>query len=102
MSSSIQYNPNPPRVWSRVQNICSTIAYTNDDPSANSNFAKAEYDRQMMLKGNVLQYKKNSSNLTKHLRNNSCKAKKIQDEEKENIFKLLLAKDEEMKKRWRK
>ena len=28
-----------------------------------------------------------------------CKVKKIQDEEKENIFKILLAKDEEMKKK---
>ena len=68
MSSSIQYNPIPPRVWSRVQNPCSVIAYKNDDPGANSNFAKAEYERQMLLKGNILQYKKNSSNLTKKQR----------------------------------
>jgi hypothetical protein len=39
------------------------------------------------------------SNLTKHLNNNNCKVKKLQDEEKENIFKILLAKDEEMKKK---
>ena len=39
----------------------------------------------------------NNSNLNKHLKNNSCKVKKLQDEEKENIFKILLAKDEEMK-----
>lgn len=68
MSSSIQYNPNPPRVWSRVQNICSTVAYNNDDPKANSNFAIAGYEKQMLLKGNILQYKKNSSNLTKKQR----------------------------------
>ena len=67
-SSSIQYNPVPPRVWSRVQNPCSVIAYKNDDPGANSDFARAEYDRQMLLKGNILQYKKNSSNLTKKQR----------------------------------
>jgi hypothetical protein len=68
MSSSIQYNPVPPRVWSRVQNACSVIAYKDDDVGANSNFAKAEYDRQMLLKGNILQYKKNSSSLTKKQR----------------------------------
>lgn len=66
--SSIQYNPNPPRVWSRVQNSCSVIAYKNDDPGANSDFARADYERQMLLKGNILQYKKNSSNLTKKQR----------------------------------
>jgi hypothetical protein len=66
--TSIQYNPNPPRVWSRVQNPCSVIAYKSDDPAASSNFAKADYERQMLLKGNILQYKKNSSNLTKKQR----------------------------------
>ncbi len=68
MTSSIQYNPNPPRVWSRVQKPCSVIAYKSDDPAASSNFAKADYERQMLLKGNILQYKKNSSNLTKKQR----------------------------------
>ena len=68
MSSSIQYNPVPPRVWSRVQNPCSAAAYKNDDPNANNNFARAEYERQMLLKGNILQYKKNSSSLTKKQR----------------------------------
>ncbi len=37
-------------------------------------------------------------NLNKHCKN-SCKVKKLQDQEKENIFKILLAKEEEMKKR---
>jgi hypothetical protein len=37
----------------------------------------------------------NNSNLNKHLKNNSCKVKKLQDEEKENI---LLIKDEQNKK----
>jgi hypothetical protein len=63
-STSIQYFPIPPRVWSRVQNPCSVTT----DPAASSNFARAEYDRQMLLKGNILQYKKNSSNLTKKQR----------------------------------
>lgn len=67
-STSIQYNPIPPRVWSRVQNPCSVIAYKNDDPGANSDFARADYERQMLLKGNILQYKKNSSSLTKKQR----------------------------------
>jgi len=61
--SSIKYNPNPPRVWSRVQNRCST-----DTADSTVNYAKIDYDRQMLLKGNILQYKKNSSNLTKNQR----------------------------------
>jgi hypothetical protein len=65
---SIQYMPVPPRVWSRVQNSCSLIAYEKDDPASNSNFARADYERQMLLKGNILQYKKNSSSLTKKQR----------------------------------
>ena len=64
-NTSIQYMPVPPRVWSRVQNSCSLIAYEKDDPAANSNFSRADYERQMLLKGNILQYKKNSSSLTK-------------------------------------
>jgi hypothetical protein len=35
-------------------------------------------------------------NLNRHTKDR-CKVKKLQDEEKENIFKILLAKDEEMK-----
>ena len=61
--SSIQYNPNPPRVWSRVQNRCST-----DTASSTVDYARIDYERQMLLKGNILQYKKNSSNLTKNQR----------------------------------
>ena len=61
--SSIKYNPNPPRVWSRVQNRCST-----DTADSTVDYAKIDYDRQMLLKGNILQYKKNSSNLTKNQR----------------------------------
>jgi hypothetical protein len=41
----------------------------------------------------------NSSNLSRHLKLNNCKVKKLKDEEKENIFKILLAKDEEIKKK---
>ena len=59
----IKYNPNPARVWSRVQNRCST-----DTADSTVDYAKIDYDRQMLLKGNILQYKKNSSNLTKNQR----------------------------------
>jgi hypothetical protein len=50
------YLPRPPRTWSRVQNSCSLI--TED---ITLDFKKLE----MLNKGNVLQYKANSSNLTK-------------------------------------
>lgn len=67
------YLPIPPRVWSRVQNQCTF--QPNEQignpgtvfiPSLNktvSNFYAIEYDK-MIKKGNVLQYKKNSCNLT--------------------------------------
>ena len=48
------YIPNPTRDWSRVQPVCYSSV-------SNSNLTK-----QMLEKGNVLQYKKNSSNLTKN------------------------------------
>jgi hypothetical protein len=60
-------------VWYRVQNSCSVIAPTND---TDNEFVKVPYSNQiiptvelgptlaMINKGNILQYKKNSSNLT--------------------------------------
>jgi hypothetical protein len=54
MSMMPLYIPNPTRDWYRVQPVCSSIV-------SNSNLSK-----QMLEKGNVLQYKKNSSNLTKN------------------------------------
>ena len=67
------YNPNPPRAWSRVQNQCS---YNLDPPTAvyvpltgqTINLTDYPRGKQMLLKGNILQYKKNSSNLTKQQR----------------------------------
>jgi hypothetical protein len=67
------YNPNPPRAWSRVQNQCS---YNLDPltaifvPLTGQTINLIDYPRskQMLLKGNILQYKKNSSNLTKQQR----------------------------------
>lgn len=52
------YLPIPPRDWSRVQNSCSIITDTeNNSPVLGENNA-------MLNKGNILQYKANSSNLT--------------------------------------
>ena len=51
------YLPNPTRVWSRVQSECT---YQPDTTQIFNNF-----DKQMLEKGNILQYKKNSANLTK-------------------------------------
>jgi hypothetical protein len=49
------YLPNPPRAWSRVQNSC---------PDTDNNTFLAE-KTAMLNKGNVLQFKKNSFDLTK-------------------------------------
>jgi len=72
MSNSYNYNPVPPRVWSRVQNQCT---YIIPDSSYNSAYipltnqtvslAQANYEEKQFYKGNVLQYKGNSSRLTK-------------------------------------
>ena len=59
MSYSNCYLPQPPRAWSRVQNSCSLIT---DD-----NLVRDSYTAErlaMINKGNILQYKANSSNLT--------------------------------------
>ena len=71
----MSYNPKPPRVWSRVQNRCTfvdnsfnTQAYDNIFIPLTGKFvsqSEADYQKQQFYKGNVLQYKKNSSNITK-------------------------------------
>lgn len=53
--------PRPPRVWSRVQGICSTLPVDTISPVEAGIIAMAR-------KGNVLQYKNNSSNITKQQR----------------------------------
>ena len=67
----MSYNPIPPRVWSRVQNPCT---YGITDTSYNVYIpltkqtvtqAQANYEDKMIYKGNILQYKGNSSRLTK-------------------------------------
>jgi hypothetical protein len=52
------YLPQPPRAWSRVQNSCSL----NTDSTS---LLPLGQKMEMLNKGNVLQYKANSSNLTK-------------------------------------
>ena len=60
----INYLPIPPRLWSRVQSPCSLSVGIGDQ----FNYAVFDYKRQTLLKGNILQYKKNSSDLTKKQR----------------------------------
>jgi hypothetical protein len=72
----MSYNPIPPRVWSRVQNQCTyTDASGNSDINYNQIYipltkqtvtqAQATYEDKLIYKGNILQYKGNSSRLTK-------------------------------------
>jgi hypothetical protein len=74
MSNSYNYNPVPARVWSRVQNPCTYIDGSNNFnyspvyiPITNQtvSLAQANYEEKLFYKGNVLQYKGNSSRLTK-------------------------------------
>jgi hypothetical protein len=67
------YLPQPPRAWSRVQNSCSLITNTDNNDSLVVDPYTGELVQPLVLvarvamlnKGNVLQYKANSSNLTK-------------------------------------
>lgn len=66
------YNPNPTRAWSRVQNQCT---YTNPIESPGPIYipilkksvpaSDVKYELSMINKGNILQYKENSANITK-------------------------------------
>ena len=67
--------PNPTRVWSRVQGRCSTEEVQENNPIVfyppTGEFlpiGDAGEKYLMLNKGNVLQYKKNSSNLTMRAR----------------------------------
>jgi hypothetical protein len=73
------YLPQPPRAWFRVQNSCSLVndTNTNTSPSSSSRVpysnkevssSQLGYELALINKGNVLQYKINSSNLTKNQR----------------------------------
>jgi hypothetical protein len=72
--SNNNYNPIPPRVWSRVQSTCTYINGSNNSdyspvyiPLTNQTvpLAQAIYEDKLIYKGNILQYKGNSSRLTK-------------------------------------
>lgn len=63
------YNPNPPREWSRFQNRCSGSTGLNTPiASLIPTPTYMKYQLATYAKGNVLQYKINSSNLTKQQR----------------------------------
>jgi hypothetical protein len=63
------YLPRPPRAWSRVQNSCSLNTEFDDNRLPYSNqfipVSTLGTKTAMLNKGNILQYKANSSNLTK-------------------------------------
>lgn len=68
----MSYNPNPPRVWSRVQNPCTYIepgsTYReafNPLTGQTVSLAQADYEMKQIYKGNILQYKANSARFTK-------------------------------------
>jgi hypothetical protein len=73
--SNANYLPQPPRAWSRVQSSC-TFLNPNDDYTRALNtltnrgltLAQADYQQKLLYKGNILQYKGNSSQLTKKQR----------------------------------
>lgn len=74
MPNSINYNPQPTRAWSRVQAQCTYINNNLNDiiyvPLINKTLTLAEagYLAKQLNKGNVLQYKGNSSRLTQKQR----------------------------------
>jgi len=73
-----KYLPQPPRLWNRFENSCAYLSNINDPvvpqninvPFLKENISKIELLRKFEVykKGNVLQYKANSSNLTKKQR----------------------------------
>jgi hypothetical protein len=72
MSNGVNYLPIPPRVWSRVQNQCTYTVNSSYNqtyiPLINKTISPPQaitLDKQL-YKGNILQYKANSSRLTKN------------------------------------
>jgi len=71
------YLPRPPRAWSRVQNECSVVTSYSVNPD---DLVRVPYSKQLVIaselkekldmlnKGNILQYKANSGNLTKNMK----------------------------------
>jgi len=68
------YNPKPTREWYRFENRCSTTAFNpqidiNTLITPGNSISNAiKYQLDVYKKGNILQYKKNSANLTKNQR----------------------------------
>lgn len=67
----MSYLPIPPRVWSRVQNECSVNTSSSNlvfEPLTGQFLPQEEYNRlkQIQIKGNILQYKNNSTKMTKN------------------------------------
>jgi len=65
MSNTNNYLPVPPRAWYRVNNICYYDVSLNSQNNDNIYDPSVFYKIALINKGNVLQYKKNSTNLTK-------------------------------------
>jgi hypothetical protein len=68
----VNYNIDSQREWSRVQSFYSTTSVQYNEYSVYDTLTKqkippveADFNQQILLKANILQYKKNSSNLTK-------------------------------------
>ena len=67
------YNPLPQRVWSRVQNPCTSLDLTKFSYNSvyipltgkTTSLASADIQEKIQYKGNILQYKANSSQITK-------------------------------------
>jgi hypothetical protein len=76
-SASYIYLPQPPRAWNRFENSCTYFPPTQSNPDAliyvpllkkTITVGELAYINELYKKGNVLQYKANSSNLTKQQR----------------------------------
>jgi len=69
-----KYNPNPPKEWYRYQNNCHPFIPAVEiatllNPEASKLIPNSyKYFLPVYIKGNILQYKKNSANLTKNQR----------------------------------
>ena len=66
----MSYLPIPAKAWSRVQKECSLNTSTSFqifDPLNNNYITQEKYNlqKQILIKGNILQYKNNSTNITK-------------------------------------
>jgi hypothetical protein len=63
-----EYNPVPTKEWYRFQNRCPSIIGVSDGSVAGTVPRSAQYELAVYKKGNILQYKKNSADLTKNQR----------------------------------